>query len=113
RSENRAVLNREFNGAPPYSEATASENGISVNRNYLEGVNLLSQARKSWNGAHLKPGNYFAVNVDSGPPYKRREWSKLISKNINRCLKRSCDYMEAIRATGANVVLHGIAPSNW
>src|SRR5207247_6861982 len=41
------------------------------------------------------------------------EWSKLISKNINRCLKRSCDYMEAIRTTGANVVLHGIAPSNW
>lgn len=113
RAENRTVLNRMFNGEPPFDAATAEENGVQVNRNFLEGVNLLSQGRRQWNNAYLKPGNYFNVTVDGGPPHKKREWSKVVTKHINRCLKRSPDYMEALRATGANVVLHGIAPSNW
>jgi hypothetical protein len=113
RAENRTVLNRMFNGQPPFDEATAEENGVQVNRNFLEGVNLLAQGRRQWNNAYLKPGNYFNVSVDSGPSHKRREWSKIITKNLNRALKRSPDYMETLRATGANVVLHGIAPSNW
>ena len=113
RAQNRVVLNRMFNGEPPYDEATADENGVQINRNFLEGVNLLAQGRRSFNNAYLKPGNYFNVSVDGGPPHKKRQWSKTITKHINRILKRSPDYMEAIRATGANVVLHGIAPSNW
>lgn len=113
RAENRTVLNRMFNGEPPFDAATAEENSVQVNRNFLEGVNLLAQGRRQWNNAYLKPGNYFNVSVDGGPPHKKREWSKIITKHINRILKRSPDYMEAIRATGANVVLHGISPSNW
>lgn len=113
RAENRAVLNRLYNGHPPYDEATAEENGVHINRNFLEGVNLLSQGRRQWNNAYLKPGNYFNVSVDSGVPYKRREWGQIITRNLNRCLKRSPSFMEYIRAIGANTVLHGIAPANW
>ena len=107
------MLNRLYNGAPPYDEATAEENGVQINRNFLEGPNLLSQGRRQWNNAFLKPGNYFNVSVDGGPPHKQREWSKIITRHINRCLKRSPDYMEYLRATGANTILHGIAPANW
>lgn len=113
RSENRATLNRMYNGQPPFDESTAEENGVQVNRNFLEGVNLLAQGRRQWNNAFLKPGNYFNVSLDGGPPHKRREWSKIITRHLNRCLKRSPDYMESKRATGANVILHGIAPANW
>lgn len=113
RAENRATLNRMYNGQPPFDESTAEENGVQVNRNFLEGVNLLAQGRRQWNNAFLKPGNYFNVSLDGGPPHKRREWSKIITRHLNRCLKRSPDYMESKRATGANVILHGIAPVNW
>ena len=78
RGENRTVLNRMYNGQPPFDEATAEENGVQINRNFLEGVNLLAQGRRQWNNAFLKPGNYFNVSVDDGPPHKRREWSVLM-----------------------------------
>lgn len=113
RAENRVVLNRLYNGQPPFDNATAEENGVQINYNSLEGVNLLSQARRQWNNAFLKPGNYFTVTLDSGAKHKRRTWSRIITQNINRILKRSPDYMEMLRATGANTILHGIAPSNW
>lgn len=113
RAENRVVLNRLFNGAPPFDEATAEENGVQVNRNFLEGVNHLSQARRSWNNAFLKSDRYFRVTVDSGPPHKRREWGSIITQHINKALKRSPDYFEYMRSQGANAILHGIAPSNW
>ncbi len=113
RAENRTVLNRMYNGQPPFDEATAEENGVQINRNTIEGVNLLAQGRRQWNNAFLKPGNFFNVSVDDGPPHKRREWSRIITKHINRCLKRCPLYMESLRAAGANVVLHGIAPANY
>lgn len=113
RAENRTVLNRMYNGQPPYEEATAEENGVQVNRNFLEGVNLLAQGRRQFNNAFLKPGNFFNVTLDSGPVHKRRPWSKIITRNLNRVLKRSPDYMEYLRAAGANTILHGIAPANW
>lgn len=114
RAQNRVILNRLYNGQPPYDEATAEENGIQINRNFLEGVNHLAQARRQWNNAFLKPGNYFTVNVDgTEPAHKRRRWSKIITRNLNRALKRSPEYMEYHRSNGANAILHGIAPCNW
>ena len=113
RADNRAILNRLYNGAPPFDPATAEENGVNINYNFLEGPNLLSQGRRQWNNAFLKAGNYFTVTLDSGPKHKRVEWSKIVTKHLNRALKRSPDYMETIRATGANTILHGLAPSNW
>jgi len=113
RAENRTVLNRLFNGEPPFDQATAEENGVQINYNSLEGPNLLSQARRQWNNAFLKPGNYFTVMLDSGPAHKRRERSRIITNNLNRCLKRTPEYMELLRALGANTILHGLAPANW
>jgi hypothetical protein len=113
RSENRAILNRLFNGEPPQTREEAEQNQNQVNRNFLEGTNLLSQARAQWNNAMLKQANYFGVTLDSGPIYKRQAWSHVITKNINRQLKRSRQQMEQIRAEGAQVILHGIAPSTF
>lgn len=113
RGENRAILNRLFNGGSPYDENKAEENYIQVNRNFLEGPNILSQGRSQWNNAMLKQATFFGVTLDSGPVFKRQEWSHIITRNINRQLKRSRSQMEQIRAEGANTLLHGIAPSGF
>lgn len=113
RSVNRAILNRHYNGDPPYDEATAEENGIEVNRNFLKGVQVLADARRQWNQAFMGTANYFTVTVDAGPPEKRAGWGLTITAEINKILKESRAMLEHVRATGAGVMLHGIAPATW
>src|SRR5512133_1841110 len=113
RGSQRAVLQRMYNGDPPFDEAEAEKNNVQVNRNFLEGTNLLIGARSQWHNAFLKPGNFFNVSLDYGPPHKRREWGNIITKELNQRLKRNPSMREQVRATGANVVLHGIGPVNW
>lgn len=113
RGENRNVLNRTYNGEPPFDPATAEENNIEVNRNFLEGTGTLTDARTQWNSNFLGPGNIFTVQLDSGDPKKRVEWSTIITKHLNRLLKRSPAMLSNSRETGAGVLLHGIGPSTW
>lgn len=113
RASNRAILQRMYGGEPPFDETSAEENGIQVNRNDLTGVNLMSQARNQWNSAFLNTRNYFTVTLDCGPSHKRHEWGAVITRHINQRLKRCPKMLEQIRATGANVMLHGIGPTNW
>ena len=113
RGENRAILDRLFNGDPPETREEAEINNNQVNRNFLHGPNLLSQARSQWNNAMMGQANYFGVTLDSGPVYKRQERSHTITANINRQLKRARSQMEQTRAEGAQTILHGIAPSGF
>ena len=113
RGENRAILNRCFNGEPPFDPATAEEDGIQVNRNFLHGTQKLTEARSQWNTAFLSPGRYFNVSLDSGEPAKRKQWADTITLHINRQLKRSPKMSSQIRATGATTLLHGIGPVLW
>ena len=113
RAADRATLLRLYNGNPPYDEATAEENSIQVNRNDLEGVNILSQARRQWNSAFLKPSNFFVAKPDMGPAHKRQEWSIIFTKHANRLLKRCRKMVGQVRATGANTVLYGQGPVMW
>jgi ribosome biogenesis GTPase A len=107
------ILNSLYNGSPPFEKDKAEENNIEINRNDLSGVNLLAQARRQWCQGFLKSGNFFTVQVDSGQPNHKREWSNTLTKHINRLLKRSKPMMEQSRATGANVMLHGIGAVTW
>lgn len=113
RATNRVVLNRTYNGEPPFDPATAEENNVEVNRNFLEGTGILTDARTQWNSNFLGPGNLFNVQLDSGPVHKKTEWSATITRHINRLLKRSPAMQSNIRETGAGVLLHGIGPSTW
>lgn len=113
RGQNRTILNQLFNGDPPFDESKAEENNVEINRNDLEGVNLMAQARRQWNTAFLNTENFFTITLDSGPANKRSEWGRIITQNANRVLKAKRGMMEQIRATGANTMLHGIAPVTW
>src|SRR5574341_382611 len=113
RDENRAIINRLFNGDAPFSDQEAEENDIQVNRNDLTGPNALTQARRQWYQAMLNPGNNFSVTYDTGTPHKRREWGHTVTRSANRLQKRSRKKIEETRATGANTLLHGIGPCVW
>lgn len=113
RAENRVILNNTYNGQPPFDPATADENNVEVNRNFLEGTGNLTDARTQWNANFLKPGDVFTVRLDSGPTHQRGEWGTVITRNINQELKRSLHMITQARETGAGVLLHGIGPSNW
>lgn len=113
RGTDRAVLNNLFNGHPPFDQSTVEENGIQVNRNFLEGPNMLARSRRQFDTALLQGGVFFNVSLDSGPVHKRRDWGSIITRNLNRPLKESPVYLETMQATTANIVLHGLAPVNW
>ena len=113
RGENRAIVQRLFEGSPPWTEKEVEENQIQVNRNDLTGVNLITQGRRQWQRAMLKPGNFVTVSYDSGPPHKQAEWGHTVTQGWNQGLKRSRTYIENQRFIGANLLLQGIGPANW
>lgn len=113
RSENRAILNRLYNGDPPFDPDAAEENNIQINRNDLTGVNMLTNARRQWTQAFLKPGNFFGITYDSGPKLQRKEKGHIVTRHINSLLHRSREYIEQERASGGTMLLHGIGPSIW
>lgn len=113
RGKNRALILNLFNGMPPFTEQEAQENGITVNIDWREGTNLAWAGRRQFENAFLKPKNFFNVTLDAGPTTKRMSWSKLITKAINRPLKRSRKYLQLHRSKWASVVIHGTGPQYW
>lgn len=113
RSSNRALINDLFNGNTPYSDQEAEENNINTNVNFLDASRIAHGARNTLNNGFLKPGKFFNVTLDTKIVHKRTEWSKIITTNINRVMKKSPAYMETMRSEFAQAILHGIGPSNW
>jgi hypothetical protein len=113
RSENRANINRLFNGEPSYTDLEAEQNGIANNINFLEAANIAHNARQQFNNAFLKPGNFFTISCPEAPIEHRITWGRILTKNLNRIMKRSLPYVECQRSRFANVVLHGVGPVIW
>lgn len=113
RGRNRARINQIFNGVPPYSESEVIENNIAINVNFLEATRISHDARTQFYGAFLKPGNYFKATTDAGPDHKRQARSSIVTKEMNKIMKRSLDYYECFRSKFALNVLHGIGPAAW
>lgn len=113
RSTNRVRIQRLFNGAPPYTDQEADALKASTNISFLEGVRIMNGARSQFSSALLKPGNFFDVSLDFGPDYKRVAWGNIITKEVNRVLKRSRRYRDVIESQVGNICLHGIGPATW
>lgn len=112
-SINRSRISELADGFPPFSDEEAELNQVKNNINFLEAPGIFHKARSTWNNAFLKPANRYTITLDSGPVHKRTAWSHRITANLNKPLKNSLRYIEAIRATGAQVVMFGIGPKHW
>lgn len=113
RSLDRGRINELFDGFPPYTDAEVRDNKINVNVNWLEATRLAHDARSQFAGAFLKPGKYFTSTTDMGPRSKRQERSVIVTREVNRIMKRSQHYFETFRSKFASNVLHGITPVCW
>lgn len=113
RGDNRARVANLANGGAPFTEAQVERNKININVNDLSMTRSLQEARSSFYNAFIKPGNFFTCRTDYGPRHKREEWGIIVSKEINRVMKRSIQYFEQIRSKVALLILHGIGPSTW
>lgn len=113
RGRNRARINSLFNGEPPWSDEEAHENQVNVNVNFLESTRLAHDARAQFYNAFLKPGVYFTARTDMGPSHRRQKYGSIVTKHINKIMKRSVPYFECFRSKFALNVLHGIGPSVW
>lgn len=113
RAQSRAMINRLFDGFPPYSYFEAEQNNIETNVNDLSGTIIDHSARRQiWN-ALCVPNPLFNVTVDYGAPHQRQEWSQIITREINNCIIKSPLYLELRDNVGAGMILHGIGPSIW
>lgn len=113
RGTNRARINELFNGWPPYTDQEVAENNIAVNVNFLEATRLAHDARAQFNNAFTKPGNFFTARTDMGPKHKRSKHASVVTREVNRLMKRSLPYYEKNRSVFALDVLHGIGPATW
>lgn len=113
RSLNRALINSQMNGAPPYSEDEERENNIEINVNELSAPKLAHDARSQMANAIMKPGAFFTARTDMGPVHKRQKYGTIVSREVNKIMKRSPLYFETLRSKFAMLILHGIGPSAW
>lgn len=113
RSRNRARINQVFNGDPPYTQDEAEKNKIHTNVNFLEATNIAHNARSMFDTAFINGGDHFTITLDYGPVHKRQEWGSILTKEINRTLRRNLHYIEQQKQKFAQVVLHGVGPAMW
>lgn len=113
RSLNRSKINSLSNGSPPYDAEEARKNNIAINVNNLSLTRLAHDARSQLYNGFFTPSVFFDARTDFGPKHKRQERGVIVTKEINRIMKRSMPYMEALRSQFALQVLHGIGPACW
>lgn len=113
RAPNRALILRQMNGQAPFTDAQMAENKIDVSFNTKTGTNLLAQANRQWCNAFLKTARYFHVDLEDAPVDRGMDWSQIITKEVNKPLKRSRNYYHQVRQTGAGVMLTGVGPKMW
>jgi hypothetical protein len=113
RSQNRALISSLFDGNPPFSPDEVRENNIEVNINDLSATRSAHDGRSQLANIFLKTGNFFKCSTDYGAQHKRGEYSEIVTREINRRMKRNISYFETYRSKFALDILHGIGPAVW
>jgi len=113
RSQNRDRIDQLAAGYPPIPVEEAEANGVEVNSNDLSLARLSHDARAQLYQGFFKPGNAFTARTDMGTQHKRLDRGMIVTKEVNRCIKRSMEYYELSRSEIAQDVLHGIGVGVW
>jgi len=109
----RMLVNRLFDGRPPYTDEEVAENQIEVNKNDLTAPRVAHQAIRQYERALLSPEQLFTVTLDYGPVWKRQEWGNTITREINKPLKGDRAFYENECDVFKQTVLHGVGPVAW
>lgn len=113
RGQDRSMIDRLANGAPPYSPEEVEENHIYINVNDLSLMRLSQNARMQFAQNFLQPGRYFTLRTDYGKAHNRIKYGITVTREINKVLKQSLDFYECFRSKFALNILHGIGPAAW
>lgn len=113
RGINRTKINDLANGVPPLSDEAAKKYNLRVNVNFGEGPMLFANGRRQYESAFLSPQNYFKVTIPQAPPEKATEWGMTVTRELNRILKDSEDYVCTHEYKWSSVLLHGVGATIW
>lgn len=116
RSQDRAIINQQFNGGRPYTDAEVEENQIEVNVNKLGGYKIALDANLQVNGALLNKDRFFNARLVKGPKEKREEWGQVFTDNIHIPLKRKrsgLKHLNLMKNRNASLTLHGVGVMVW
>lgn len=115
-SNNRAKINRQFNGGNPYTPKEEEDLQVEVNVNFLEGTKLAQDGNRQVNSALLHKGNFFTASCLGGKPEKRLDYGMSFTENIHQYLKRGKSgrkYAFQIADRNRDFTLHGKGIMIW
>lgn len=113
RSPQRALLNRFFNGEPPWSAEDAKSAQILINFNDKQGMNLLHQARNQCETAFSRRDNFFRVFLPDCKSDFATDWADTITRHLNDALRGSAPWYYTQDMVWGGVVLHGVGAKAW
>lgn len=113
RGDNRARVNRLFNGETLINDTDGRKMGLEINVNLGEAPVIAQHGRRQYNQAFDSGAVYFRVSLPDAPQDKASQWGTFITRKINKILKRSQAYTYLHRNQWASVLLHGVAPKVW
>lgn len=116
RAADRALINNQFNGIPPYTSEEVKTYQIHVNVNFQEGKQILVPAINQLNNALIFKERFFSASSKEGDPEKREEYSMTFTRNIHEHLKNGSSgqyQMFLLKSRNAALALHGIGPIMW
>lgn len=116
RAQDRAQINRQFNGDRPLTAEEETKLKATVNVNKLSGYNTKKSADLQMNSALLFKEYLFNATCKKGDKNKRAEWGQYFTTNIHVPLKRGRSgnrFKYLMLDRNSTLVLHGIGPLWW
>ena len=116
RSEDRAMINVQFNGGRPFTPAEEKEHQIQVNANFLEGYKIAQNGILQMNSALLYKDRFFTARCLRGKVTKRQQWSEKFTTNLHKSLKTGKSgkkFTYLMQNRNATLVLHGVGALWW
>lgn len=112
RSANRARIVSLYSGDPPYTKEEMDQGHIETNCNFLDGTELLHQARMRFYNAFVFPRQYFNVVVKTEMEGHDR-WSQTITDTLNQIVRDEREFIADQKDKFTSVILHGVGPMVW
>ena len=113
RGENRTKVNSAANNFPPLSKEEADSVGLKINVNWGEHMQSLAHARRQYLTAFLSHESFFKIKLPYAPAEHQSEWEEILTKEINRPMRKSLKFFELHNSRWSSVVTHGVGAMRW